>query len=466
MAMDCESQVESPTCLGIHNRFPTVNLDRIYASIERATNNPMVVQVVVHFNGRLDEDILAQAIWEVIRRNPYLACRFHNKPWGSRWQTVADLSTDQLLEVRDTDGSPADVQAALSRPSGDGCSVEVLILRGKSDTLYFKLDHKMGDAHSAKDIAYELADTYSSIARGEALPPWKPETYDRSIRQTLHGMSSAERRALMDSIRKASPIVGGIAPWKIQSTHSNAEQQPTSEFIIKTVEETTVSSISDYASKKKVTVNTVLAAAFSVAALRTIPRKESPAPYFIQTVDLRRYLPSKRANAPCNLAGLLRLSIDHHQDEAFDLHVESIGDQVATARRNFIGLCFPALLWELVYWRRLLVRCIPFSFLVLNARHRERGPVSADRGANLMLSNMGGMDETRLRFHEHRPRRAYITSGALKGSKLLLFSVTEFGGSITLTVGFSPKVVSRSLASALMDSLGTVLETLPVAESI
>ncbi len=445
--------------------FPTVELDCLLGAGEAATGNPLYVQVVVELDSRLDEDVLEQAVQGTVERNPYFGCRFQRGLWQPRWRT-ANNPAPQLLEIREITNEKSGLQDALAAPLDPqrDCAVKVLLLRGGSDTLCIKLDHKLGDGFSALEFAYELAESYSAPApRNGADPPVRVRG-SRSLRQVLDGMSPQERHVAMETVRRAAKVVDVASAWQLPQPDPHAQSQ-TPEFLIERFDREAFTAIFRYAIGQRATVNQVLSAAFGIAALRSMPRMDEAVPHYNQTVDLRRYLPSKRTDVPCNLVGMCPLAIRHGEAEPFHLHVASVRDQVAQARKGFFGLSSPMMQWAFTPWRRCLFSLLPYRILERGARRRERRARTSARGTYLVFTDIGRIDPLRLRFGVCRPTAAFIASGVVMSSRLALFCATEFDGTLTVCAGVCPTVVSPDAMLKLMQTFRRVVEMETAAPS-
>ncbi len=430
------------------------------AAVEEASGNSLINQVVVRLVGRLDERLLARAVRLTLDLQPCLGCRFVRRWIKPYWKRVTDLDSVPFFEIREADNAPDPLERVLSQQMDPGCdcAVKVVLLRDAVDVLCIKLDHKMGDGYSAKQYTYLLAETYTRLAEdshyaGSPQPPG-----DRSFAQITQGMSPAARAEMLRIPKSAQKGVGGARDWFLPQPPASQDVPLVSEFLIERISAEQHATIFRYACEHKATVNQVLLAAFARAAVATIPRAASATSQVIQTVDLRRYLPGKRTSVPCNLPGMIGISVRHDADDPLDCFVAEVRDQMFEMRKEPMGLPRRMMRWDTLPGARLFFGCVLSSLLTRAVRRRyvsKPGPDGVP--SRLVLTDVGSIRADSLLFAGVGAAEAFAVSGTVMLSGLLLLSISEFSSILTISVGFSPRLVSgegiRSFVRAMVGNL-------------
>ncbi|MFQ5490734.1 MAG: hypothetical protein ACE5GE_08445 [Phycisphaerae bacterium] len=456
-------------------RYPTTVLDRVFSAIEQVGANPFCVQLVVRLNGRLDERLLARAVRLTLEAEPYLGCRFLEHWFRPFWEPIEDLDSLRLLEVCPTDSWRDSLEGVLSQPIDREreCAVKVVLLRDTVDVLCVKLDHKMGDGQAAKDYAYLLAQTYSRLADDSEYAPSPNPNRDRSLGQIPRGGSGAGSSAPQPSPTSPTRDRSPAGQWYLPRPPASASIGPSSRFLIEQIPPERHAAVFRYACRHRATVSQVLLASFIRAALLKVPHSASGSLRVRTTLDLRRYLPSKQANVPCNLAGLLSLRVDPAGGDGLDEWVGQVRDQMYAARAAFMGRPHRQMFrpevdkrtrWALRFipfalGARLVFGVLPFRwFKRIAKRQLQRGAEKDDCPSRLMFTDIGPIRADRLGFSHVEAVEAFVSSGTVMLRGLMLVSATEFCGTLTLSLGYSPLAVD---SACMEDFFATLVDGLP-----
>lgn len=449
-----------PELLPIPKRFATVLCDRIFSAIEAAGDIRFCIQVVLRFEDRLDEARLEQAARLSLEVEPHLACRFVERGYQPYWSRYDHLDEIRCFELRRAQDDEQTLQRVLAEQLGQEgeCAVKVILIRGRVDVLCVKMDHKMGDGQAAKQYASLLAETYTRLAGNPHDLPTPRAPGDRSLAQITKPMTRLERRRLIRGLTRGEPLADQSAYWQLPAPDDPQQVSESSRFLIETIPAERYPALFQYACRHRATVNQVLMAAFLKAALAVIPHTPAPRLKILTTVDLRRYLPSKLTEAPCNMAGLQAVSVDTWAD-TLDAIVADVRDQMFAARKHQMGLHRSVWRLELQPLARFLFNCVPFRRLRSRMVDRwKRGRREGGVASQLCFTDIGAISPEAVTFSTVRPRHAFITSGTVPHPGILLLCLTEFSGMLTFSIGFDPRVLDGACAERL---LRTLIDTLP-----
>ncbi len=442
------------------SRLAATSCDRILAAVEEASGNSFCVQVVVRLAGQLNERLLARAVRLTLDLEPCFACRFVRRWIKPYWKRVADLDSVPFFEMREADNAPDALERVLSQqmdPDRD-CAVKVVLLRDAVDVLCIKLDHKMGDGQAAKQYAYLLAETYSKLAEDPQYVGSLAPGGDRSFAQITQGMSPAARAEMLRMPKSADKNAREVRDWFLPQPQASKDALPASEFLIERISAEQYANIFRYACAHKATVNQVLLAAFARAAVATIPRAASGTSQVIQTVDLRRYLPGKQTSVPCNLAGMIGVFVGQGADDPLDCYVAEIRDQMFEMRKEPMGLPRRMMRWDILPGGRLFFGCVLSSLLTRAVRRHVSRPGPDGFPSRLVLTDVGSISAGSLPFAGVDAADAFACSGTVMVRGFLLLSISEFSSTLTMSVGFSPRLVS---GEGIRSFMRTMVENLP-----
>jgi len=445
----------------IPSRYPTTIIDRLFCALEAASGNRFCVQVVLQLDGRIDEQLVARAVRLTLEIEPYLASRFVEGWLQPYWERLESMDTDHFFEVCATDNWPDTLESVLSRQLDQEreCPVKVLLLRDSIDVVCVKLDHKMGDGQAAKEYAYLLAETYSRLADDPQYAPPPNPNRDRGLTQITRTMSRAERFRLLRSLKSTKRRSGEDGEWHLPQPQQPQAGLPDSHFAIEKISPERYAAIFRYGCRHKATVSHVLLAAFIRAAAATVPHSPAGPLKVITTVDLRRHLPSKQSDVLCNLAGLAPVYVDQGAGDSLDTIVAKIRGQLYEARKAHMGLLRRVVQLEVVPRARFVFNCIPFGWL--KGRIAGRMMQGAKKGrlhSHLFFTDIGPIRPDRLIFSQVGATDAFITSGTVMQQGLLLLCVTEFSGTLSMSIGYSPRLVDGDCIDVF---LRTMVDNLP-----
>ncbi len=429
--------------------------DRLFSAIETAGGLRFCVQVVIRLVDRIDAQLLDRAAHELLRIEPYLSYRFEERGYQPRWARFAEPEQISAFELIETDDLDRTLQDVLARElAGERESaVKVYLIRGNQDVVCLKLDHKMGDGQAAKEIAALLAETYTRLAEDAlSIFPVRP-CGDRSLAQITRDMSRDHRRKLLAGMTRGESLMERPGAWFLPAPAAGMHAEERSRFVMRIIPAARHAAIFRYACRHRMTVNQVLMAAFQKGALDVFPHSEAESLLVLATVDLRRYLPGKKSDAPCNLAGLMALRVNPKHDSIDDLSSE-VREQMLAARKGHMGLHRRIWRLELHPRARFLFNLVPFRIVKRSmVKRHARGARKEGMAGHLILTDIGALDPDRLSFAGVQPEHAFITSGTVTHPGILLLCLTEFSGMLTLSMGFDPHVLDSRKIEQFIEAM-------------
>lgn len=432
----------------IPTRFESELFDRLITAVAADYSG---THCIVSFAGRIDADRLVRAVRLTLDAEPILGCRWVEHWFRPSWRRRDDLDQTDFCEVRESSNCRADVEDFLGfQPD---LPLRVLLLRGDTDLLCIKLDHRAGDGGATKEYVYLLADVYHRLCDDPYYVPVPNVDGRRGMQQLRDRFSFREKlrifRQGLNVIRRLARTAG---TWKFPRPQNDAL-----EFAYLRLDAARVRAIREYALRQRTTISQVLVAALYLTICHARPQSsDRPLPITV-AADLRRHLPSKMAAGLCNLNGTVPISIDSQSGESLDGVVKQVRDQMRAQRNGYLGLPLSVFLVEGLPIIRHMVGLIPYWYmkrLVRRVLQRNPGILEREITRRVIFTDIGELEPDRLTFAGTGISDAFVTGGVFKeiarspGMAVgvpLGMAVSGFQGSLTLSLGYGPRAFITGL---------------------
>ncbi|MBM4320244.1 MAG: hypothetical protein FJ125_09840 [Deltaproteobacteria bacterium] len=411
------------------------------------------LHVTIDLPGRLEPELLHQAIRAISLAAPELAGRLRWGWWRSCWEI--DPAAQWLLDehhgvdlVR-----AAELEAGLFarpfRPYGTLPLELVLLHLEQHDRLLLRVSHLLADGGGTKNLLYRLATAYREL---RADPGWLPPAAARRRhpltrllaaartmpwRRLLHGLLDELRTLLSDPfVFVPMPCPGpDPGPDRFAALHLGRER---------------VARLQAGWKEHGVTLNDLALVAMA-RALERLHGDNAGQPGkvgLVVTADLRRYLPAEEDLG--NLSSLCSLLLSPRPLPAAPALVERVVAATRRWKRGGTGLANSLLA---VLTASLLphgaVRWIGRSFVGMAIRSGKR----------VALTNIGPIDERRLDFGDGSCQAARIIS-PVAHPPMLITALTGCAGALDFTLSWQQGSLPPEQPGALLDALDAELEML------
>ena len=179
------------------------------------------------------------------------------------------------------------------------------------------------------------------------------------------------------------------------------------------------SMLKKYSKDHLVTINDIILAAYYRALYKILNLKPYESLTIPCYIDLRRYLPDKKAQGICNLTSIVTCNIGSNIGDNFDETVKKVNAEMNKKKDNYPGLSKLSTL-------SLLFKILPFFKIkeIINSNYVN--PM-------IGMTNIGIIDSDRLIFGETTIEDALIT-GSIKYPPYFQLALTTFNNSITFSV--------------------------------
>jgi NRPS condensation-like uncharacterized protein len=206
-----------------------------------------------------------------------------------------------------------------------------------------------------------------------------------------------------------------------------------------------VRALRSYGQMRSATLNEVLIAAFYRALFKLM----KPAPQLSMTVmipvDLRRYIPSGKADAVCNMSGGEFLSLTWLQDEDFDGTLSRVHLNIEEFKKRDPGLG-SAVFMSLAFLTGFGLLQNSFDLMRSNSLRTGKSVVS--------LSNAGAIEHEKINFGDNLKVADGFFLSPLVYAPGLMLGVSRFNDTLTISTGYC----KGSVESALIDKLFDLME--------
>ncbi|NYT20313.1 MAG: hypothetical protein GKC07_00750 [Methanomicrobiales archaeon] len=252
-----------------------------------------MIHLVIRFDGRLQEPVLASAVMSACRAEPLTTMRFCEG--DPPYFTPAPIPVDRIFAVTRAADPDSALRELLTKPldPAAGPQVRIRLIRSDHDLLCISVNHTISDAYGLKSFGSRIARLYQ--ARSSASPFLTLEnTHDRSFGSVLRLFSPAERETAV--INYGDQTRSWSLPVRSSTTGDPG-------YTIVRLNTGILPVIKAGAGRLGATVNDVLLSAFSLALAESVPElRKTPLPV-LTSIDLRRYL------SPDSFPSLANLSV-------------------------------------------------------------------------------------------------------------------------------------------------------------
>jgi NRPS condensation-like uncharacterized protein len=392
--------------------------------------NDHQVRSVIRFDTHINEERLKQAVDRLAIFFPLIRCRFCESTHHPYWEEIG-FTADDIVFLKETENADEEIQKAicLKINTFEGPQFRILVVRNdKADVLCVIINHMLCDGEGFKEVLYLLSSIYSHLENNPAY-----SLGSRSVQQVIRTFGWRDKTKI-------------IFQRYGLSRHNNSikfeiEGDRNAPFIVtRTIPRDRFHTIKAYAKQYGTTVNDVLLAAYIRSLHKTLDGQTAA----IQcVVDIRKYLPAKKAEGFCNLTSNLVCDIGPVIGEEFHDTLMKVKKTMDTEKQALSCL-------NLIIRLEVLFRTMPYKTakrLVLKYYHNPP----------LAMSNLGIIDQKRLSFEGVHITEAFMT-GSIKYSPFFQLALSTFNDQITFSVGFHGTLADKGKIQEFLTELDNELQ--------
>lgn len=413
------------------------------------------IHLIIHFEEKVEVPRLKKALRLLLDAEPVLGCRFVESWRSAFWEPLSEpeLNKAEIMEIvsglssqweESVQGFYAEAIDSLSGPQIKA----LLFSQQNGDRLVLKINHVVCDAGGFKEVLYRLSEIYNQL---EHDPDYRPDARcgSRSLGQVYRQFKPFARLAILWCGLKALFSAG--IPLKSQQYPAGKEKHGPLHFKFKRFSSGRTAQLLEYARSYDATLNDL----FVTAVFRAMARQSKWRPNqkmalrMNGTVDLRRYLPSAKADALCMLSGIYTIMMKDDADEGFSDALVKIKGQIDEQKGQYIGLGIMLVLYLMLspspYW--LKKRWVKKQW----RENLARGKVPPG------MTNLGRIDRQKAKFGDTPVENICMIAPACC-PPWFCCGLSGFSGTLTLNAGFYPSSIP---VKQIEDFLSLVDEEIP-----
>ena len=391
--------------------------------------NDHQIHCVIRLDAKLDEERLRRAADLLIDAFPLIRSRFVEDSGTPYWED-AGFTAKSVVFLRESNHPDEEIQKVICSRNDEACGPQmcIYIIRGKTaDSLCVVINHMLCDGAGFKELLYLLSFAYSQLKKNPnyRLPR---QNGSRSERQILHAFHMKSKVKILTQryglSRHDDSIVFGLEGNK-----------NTPLIVTHTIPRERFLAAKGFAKHYGATVNDLLLAAYLRALHRVLPDRTA----VIQCVlDLRKFLPHKKAAGPCNLTSDLVCDIGPDVGEKFSDTLKLVKHAMDKEKEQASCL-------HLIMLLEVVFHILPYSLA-------KRAVLREYHNPPLAMSNIGVIDSKRLSFDGTLVTKAYIT-GSVKYCPLFQLALSTFRDEVTLSAAFHGTQADQEKISRFLKSI-------------
>jgi NRPS condensation-like uncharacterized protein len=389
----------------------------------------------IHFDSRLDEAALKEALMLSLASIPILATKFSSRPGRAVWESIPRDDLERAFAATE-DAATFEAERTFSIREEIGPQVRACVLRAERSALAITMNHMVADGEGFKEYLYFLCDTYSRLRRD---PGYVPPTIagDRGIGEIMRAFGAWEKMGAWLR-QRGDTNRSGTLTFPFDTAKGSQPFIATREM-----SRERISRLKAYCKARGATINDAALAAYYRVLARYIGPPALDGLEVPIMIDMRRYLKDKRFDALRNLASTTVTRLKMEPGETFDQTLKKAKVLMDRLKRSHLGLGGYIKVWLLfgLSGERRAFRLM---------QHGLRHPL-------ICMTNIGEIDATRLRFEGTAVVSAYVC-GSIKHKPHFQIALSGFDGTITLSSNLYGTPQDRKRIDAFLSEVENELD--------
>ncbi|MCG8637455.1 MAG: condensation domain-containing protein, partial [Desulfobacterales bacterium] len=419
----------------ISERYASRTADRVLAGMLGPVT--CIIQLEMGFGYALDEKRLERAVYLVTRKIPLLGCCFVPNPFRPCFQR---LGGDEIPFCLVPDRERFERVKHERMDFFNGPQIDTCLYRSSmEDRFLIKVSHLVCDAAGVKEIAGELSNIYNRLKDEPSFEP-KPDPEDyRGFWQILRQIPWYAVPGIIKNYFRE--IIGSKIPGQSHVLPVRKVSDDKMRFFTRDIDGVTFARVYAYAKERGATINDVLTTAIIRALSKTGNLTDDKVLRLGMAIDLRRYLPGKKARSIANFSAFELFNYGNHVEKDFASTLRRVTEKINKRKSSWLGLStfvstYPVL-WSL-------------PFFVLKAAGRKGWEVKA-RSPNSFdwLTNMGVIPKDQVNFGGHPSSAWLLVPGCVL--PMLFFGCSSYNGRLTFSWSIGPDESNREVTRAFFD---------------
>lgn len=390
--------------------------------------NDHQLHAVIHLSSHIDSARLKRAVALSTDALPEIRSRYVEENKHAYWQDCGN--TNGMVKIVESDDVSTDEARCITYKTNEltGPQLKLFILKGnQSDTLIVIINHMIVDAAGFKDYLYLLCSIYSHLYRDPGYSPmFKPG--NRSLGQITGRLNPIKKTAALLS-RGSLDSHGDSVIFPLEGNSGSPF------IVIHKIGAEKFAILKSYAKKNMATINDVVMAAYIRALVGHLRVKPFPVACM---VDLRKYLPGRRAEGMCNLTSTLVCNIGNDAGETLEETVKKVKTSLDAEKSSTACLKGPLL-------SRIVFGLLPYQ--------KAKDKISSSFvNPGIAMTNIGIIDKKRLVFEGLDVTDMYMT-GSIKYKPYFQVALSTFNNSATFSINFHGTAGDRETIAGFLELL-------------
>lgn len=385
------------------------------------------IQIVLEFDNELDIDRIKKAVILSVDAEPILGCKFVKdkcRPYWKRIKNIDDIEWCAFEQVQNKDES---IKRILGQPfDSEDYQLKAIVIRSKkSDTLCIKLNHACCDGGGAKDYLHLLSSIYTHLCKDINYIPRLNIAGKRDASKLFQVLNISDPNMLIN------PQMLALKPtWAFPYNEKGVEKFSVS---VCRLNRSQISTLQSFTRENGVTINDLILTAFYRTMFIMVKSEEAEPMEICVTVDLRRYLPEKKADAICNLSGVVNHRITKKEGENRIATLKRVSHVMKEIKNNNPGLHSAASME--------MMTGMEYENAVAFIKNAWEDAVKSGK-STINLSNMGIIADYPLKFGNAIVKGAYMVTPVFKSPSFML-GVSNYNDTLTFTVGYCEPEIAK-----------------------
>lgn len=394
--------------------------------------NDNTIRFVLRYPGMLRQDVLRQAVVDVIRAVDVLHASFIARKTRAYWAVSREIPEECFTCCRTEDDPVEKALAIALEPlrADNPVQLRCSLVQGASECAVVLLaSHLCVDGSDGRYLLYKLCEAYNLILSTGSSSQLQVKNGSRAPEQVYARLNRADRRRILRDPRT------GIRTEFVFPTGEPG--QPA--VVWRHISSGVMAAAHEKAREMGATVNDLLLAACYHAYCDVAGVVEGTPVSIMSMMDLRKHCDSRDSSGLCNLTGALATALPEGVCAAFPDTLAEIARQTRRCKEDpLAGLYGMPLLHG-------VAKRLPMGLLVAAASHLY-GSMSVG------MTNIGRIDCGALRLGEITPSAGWF-GGPVKRKPGLQVSVVSFDDTCTLGVWGYAQEQDKALLRQLLDRM-------------
>lgn len=369
----------------------------------------------IFFKDQIDFECMKKAVFFTMKIIPILNSRFVEGHVRSYWEGI-DTAIDEVVTLTENINAEEAIDDFLTGKTDEfiGPQLKVRIVRSyDNDTLCIVMNHMICDGAGFKEYLYLLGSIYTNLRKDSGYEPEYKTSGSRSLDQVLGQFNALGKLKILRMPHHLSKHNSGFSfPLSGDSITSPS-------ILTFKLNSDRYHSLKKYGREHGATINDIVLAAYIRALYKVINIKSTESVAIPCMIDLRRFLPDRKAGAICNLTSTIICDIKSELGESFDETVTRVKHAMDGQKSNFPGL-------NGLFILNSIFKIFTYPTIKKLMERIFVNPLIA-------LTNIGIIDKNRLTFDSTYVEDAFIT-GSIKYYPYFQLALTSFNDSITFSI--------------------------------